>query len=104
MVSITAGKQGSWCWDSHQLNNFPAIKTEATSTAGAGDAFFAGILSGLALGLHLFDAQQLASLVAGLSVTSPNTIHKGVDRHSLYKFLHTSDLTFSEKIIRLLED
>jgi len=104
MASITAGKQGSWCWDSHQLNNFPAIETEATSTAGAGDAFFAGILCGLALGLHLFDAQQFASLVAGLSVTSLHTIHKGVDRQSLYKFLHTSDLTFSDKIIRLLED
>ena len=104
MASITAGKQGSWCWDSHQLNNFPAIETEATSTAGAGDAFFAGILCGLALRLHLFDAQQFASLVAGLSVTSLHTIHKGVDRQSLYKFLHTSDLTFSDKIIRLLED
>jgi ribokinase len=104
MVSITAGKQGSWCWDSNQMNIFPAIKTEATSTAGAGDAFFAGILCGLALGLHLFDAQQFASLVAGLSVTSPHTIHKGVDRHSLFKFLHSSDLTFSEIIIKLLED
>jgi len=104
MVSITAGKQGSWCWDCYRLNSFPAIKTETTSTAGAGDAFFAGILCGLTLGLHLFDAQQFASLVAGLSVTSPHTIHKGVDRHSLYKFLHTSDLTFSENIIRLLED
>ena len=104
MVSVTAGKQGSWCWDSHQLNSFPAIKTEVNSTAGAGDAFFAGILCGLALGLHLFDAQRFASLVAGLSVTSPNTIHKGIDRHSLNKFLHSSDLTFSETIIKLLED
>jgi ribokinase len=104
MVSITAGNQGSWCWDGSQLNSFPAIKTEAISTAGAGDAFFSGIICGLALGLHLFDAQQFASLVAGLSVTSPNTIHKGIDRHSLYTFFHTSDLTFSEKIIRLLED
>jgi sugar/nucleoside kinase (ribokinase family) len=104
MASITAGKQGSWCWDGHQLNSFPAIKTETISTAGAGDAFFSGIICGLALGLHLFEAQQLASLVAGLSVTSPNTIHKGIDRHTLYKFLHTSDLTFSKKIIKLLED
>jgi ribokinase len=104
MVSITAGKKGSWCWDGHQLNSFPAIRTEAISTAGAGDAFFSGILCGLTLGLHLFDAQQLASLVAGLSITSPDTIHKGVDRHSLYKFLGTSDLTFSETVIKLLED
>jgi ribokinase len=104
IVSITAGKQGSWCWDGHQLNSFPAIKTETICTAGAGDAFFSGIICGIALGLHLFEAQQLASLIAGLSVTSPNTIHKGIDRHSLYKFLQTSDLTFSEKIIKLLED
>jgi len=104
MVSITAGKQGSWCWDGLHLNSFPAVKTEVISTAGAGDAFFSGILCGLALGLHLFDAQQLASLVAGLAVTSPHTIHKGVDRYSLYKFLHTSDLTFSEIVIKLLED
>ncbi len=104
MVSVTTGKKGSWCWDGHQLNSFPSINTKAISTAGAGDAFFSGIICGLALGLHLFDAQQLASVVAGLSVTSPDTIHKGVDRQSLNKFLNTSDLTFSEKIIKLLED
>src|SRR5450759_4306767 len=44
MVSITAGKKGSWCWDGHQLNSFPSINSEAISTAGAGDAFFSGIL------------------------------------------------------------
>lgn len=104
MVSITAGNRGSWCWDGHQLNSFPAVKTEPISTAGAGDAFFSGILCGLAIGLHLFDAQQLASLVAGLAVTSPHTIHKGINRSTLYKFLQTSELTFSEKIIKLLED
>jgi ribokinase len=104
MVSITGGKQGSWCWDGHQLNSFPAVKAESISTAGAGDAFFSGILCGLAIGLHLFDAQQLASLVAGLAVTSPHTIHKGINRGTLYKFLLTSELTFSEKVIKLLED
>jgi ribokinase len=103
LVSITAGKQGSWCWDSHQLNWFPAIVTRAASTAGAGDAFFAGVICGIALGLPLFEAQQLATLVAGLSVTSPHTIHRGVDRHSLVEFMHTSDLRFSEIIIKLLE-
>jgi len=104
MVSITAGKDGSWCWDGNQLNSFPAVKAEAVSTAGAGDAFFSGILCGLTLGLHLFDAQQLASLVAGLSVCSPNTIHKGIDRHSLNEFLRTTDTKFSETITKLLEE
>jgi sugar/nucleoside kinase (ribokinase family) len=104
MVAITAGKHGSWCWDGHHLNGFPAVRAKAISTAGAGDAFFSGILCGLALGLCLFDAQQLASLVAGLSVTSPHTINKEVDRHSLNTFIHTSDLAFSDTIIKLLED
>ena len=104
MVSITSGKQGSWCWDGYRLNSFPAVKTGVISTAGAGDAFFSGILCGLALGLHLFDAQQLASLVAGFAVTSPDTIHKGINRHTVYKFLQNSDLAFSEIIIKLLED
>jgi ribokinase len=104
IVSVTAGKQGSWCWDGHKLNSFPAVKTEPISTAGAGDAFFSGLLIGLTLGLHLFDAQQLASLLGGLSVTSPDTIHKGIDRHSLYKFIKSSDLAFSDTIIKLLEE
>ena len=104
LISVTVGKNGSWCWDGHKLNGFPAVKTEAVSTAGAGDAFFSGIICGLSLGLHLFDAQQLASLLAGLSVTSRDTIHKGADRQLLQKFLIKSDITFSETIIKLLED
>ena len=103
LVSITAGKKGSWCWDSRQMNPFPAIATKAVSTAGAGDAFFSGLLCGIALGLTLNEAQQLATLVAGLSVTSPHTIHSGVDRYSLFEYLNTSDLKFSKRIIKLLD-
>jgi ribokinase len=104
LVSVTAGKDGSWCWDGTDLNRFPSVKVNPVSTAGAGDAFFAGIISGLALGLHLFEAQQLASLVAGLSVCSPDTIHKGIERHSLRQFMLSSDVTFSKTILKLLEE
>jgi sugar/nucleoside kinase (ribokinase family) len=83
---------------------FPAVKVKAISTAGAGDAFFSGIISGLTLGLSIFEAQQLASLVAGLSVCSPDTIHKGIDRVSLNHFLRTSGIDFSETILKLLEE
>ena len=103
-ISVTVGKDGSWCWDGSDLNWFPAIKVKPVSTAGAGDAFFAGIISGLALGLHIFDAQQLASLVAGLSVCSPDTIHKGIERSSLRKFMLSSEMNFSETILNLLEE
>jgi ribokinase len=104
LVSVTAGKEGSWTWDGKVLNFLPAIKTHAVSTAGAGDAFFSGILTGHAIGFHLFEAQHLATLIAGLSVTSPDTIHKGIDRCSLYRFMCTSGIKFSDAINRLLED
>jgi len=103
-VAITAGDQGSWCWDGYRINRFSAAKVKAMNTAGAGDAFFSGLLCGLVLGMHLFDAQQLATLVAGLSVTSPHTIHHGLDRKSLQIFMPQSGLTFSDAVIRLMED
>jgi sugar/nucleoside kinase (ribokinase family) len=104
MLSVTDGKNGSWCWDGAVLHRFPAVRANVVSTAGAGDAFFSGLISGLALGLSLSDAQQLASLVAGLSVSSPDTIHKGIDRQSLNQFLHCSELKFSDTILKLLEE
>jgi len=104
IVSVTGGKKGSWCRDSKELSWFPAVKTTAVSTAGAGDAFFAGIICGIALGMSMKDSQQLATLVAGMSVTSPHTIHDGINRHSLFEFLKKSDLDFSETISKILED
>lgn len=104
MVSVTMGKLGSWCWDGTHLNFFKAVETTSVSTAGAGDAFFSGILTGLALGLHIFEAQQLASLTAALSVTSPDTIFKGIDRTSLKRFMLDSNLKISDKVVLLLED
>jgi ribokinase len=103
-IAITAGKQGSWCWDGQKLNKFPAIKTNVVSTAGAGDAFFSGLLTGLSLGFHLFEAQQLASLVAGFSVKSPHTINKEINRRTLNSFLHASEIIFSESVTKILEE
>lgn len=74
-LSITAGKIGSWSWDGQQLAFDPAVDVRAEGTAGAGDAHFAGVLAGLTAGLPLAVAQQLATIVAGASVTSPHTIH-----------------------------
>jgi sugar/nucleoside kinase (ribokinase family) len=104
MVSITAGKDGSWSWDGNQMNFSPAIISKTVSTAGAGDAFFSGLLCGLVLGLHMKDSQQLASLIAGLSVTSPHTINKGVTRSTINEFMITSGFAFSEETKKLLED
>jgi ribokinase len=82
-ASLTAGSKGSWVWDGEELSHIPALEVELVSTAGAGDAHLAGILAGLAAGLSLNEAHELGVLVAGLSVTSPHTIHRGIDRKSL---------------------
>ncbi len=79
-ISVTAGAAGSWSWDGRSIAADPALPVRVETTSGAGDAHFAGILAGLAVGLPLAEAQQLGTLVAAASVTSPHTIHPGLDR------------------------
>ena len=74
-LSITAGKTGSWSWDAHELAFDPAVAVKVEGTSGAGDAHFAGVLAGLSANLSLAEAQQVGTIVAGASVTSPHTIH-----------------------------
>jgi ribokinase len=95
-VSVTAGKKGSWVWDCRRVTHAPAPEVEAVSAAGAGDAFLAGMLAGVHAGLDLPEAQELAALVAALSVTSPHTIHKGIDRESLARFAVRVGAPFEE--------
>jgi sugar/nucleoside kinase (ribokinase family) len=102
-VSVTAGNKGSWCWDGDVLHFFPSIKTDVKSTAGAGDAFFSGLLCGKVLALDIQESQQLATLIAGLSVQSLHTIHKGIDRESLGLFMANSGLSFSDRVTQLFE-
>jgi len=78
-ISVTAGRAGSWSWDTTRLRRDEALRVQVQGTTGAGDAHFAGILCGLAAGLELADAQSLGTLLAGASVTSPDTINREID-------------------------
>jgi ribokinase len=104
LVSITAGKAGSWSWDGETLAHVPAFPAEVVSTAGAGDAHMAGIVAGLVTGLSISQAQELGTLTAALSVTSPHTIHKEVDRKSLRAFAAQIQSPLSEVVESLLTD
>jgi sugar/nucleoside kinase (ribokinase family) len=104
LISVTGGRAGSWCWDGARLHHVPCLSVEVRSTAGAGDAFFSGLLCGLALNLPLPEAQCLATLLAGMSVTSPHTIHKGIDRVSLRTFAAATGLPLTASIQNLLND
>jgi len=78
-LSITAGKMGSWFWDGSGLHFTPSIAFPAVSAAGAGDAHLACLIVAAALGMPPEAGAFLASLVAGISVSSPHTIHPYLD-------------------------
>jgi sugar/nucleoside kinase (ribokinase family) len=69
------------------MTHLPAFPTNVVSTAGAGDAHIAGIICGLAAGLHLQQAQELGGLVAALAISSPHTIAPDVNRASLRDYV-----------------
>jgi ribokinase len=103
-VTITAGKEGSWSWDGKSLHHLPAFPTRLVSTAGAGDAFLAGVITGLVAGLPLERTQELGALVAALSVTSPHTINPEIERRSLLSFSSEFSLPLSEEVRQLFQD
>ena len=102
VVSITAGRTGSWTWDGKALHHLPAYPTSVVSTAGAGDAFMAGMIVGRVANLNLCQSQELAGLVAAFSITSPHTIHPGLERASLLAFIEENQISLSEPVQNLL--
>lgn len=104
LISVTAGKNGSWSWDGKSLGHVPAFRTEVVNTAGAGDAHLSGIVAGLVAGLTMSQAQEAGTLVAALSVTSPHTIAPGIDRQSLRHFAARAQVSICDAVRSLLED
>lgn len=101
-VTITAGKRGSWCMDGQKIQALPALPVQVVSTAGAGDAFFAGLLSGIIAGLSFHMAQELGTLVAACSVTSPHTIHPTLDRNALAALVEEIHPQLSGEVLGLM--
>ena len=103
LVSLTAGRDGSWICDGGRLIHRPAIPAEVCSTAGAGDAHLAGLMVGLSAGLSFEQAHELAGLLASYTVTSPHTIHPGAGREELQRFALKSGVSLSGEVRGLLE-
>jgi hypothetical protein len=57
---------------------------------------------GVVAGLSLAEAQELGRLVAALSITSPHTIHPGIDRISLLEFAAQAETKLPQKVQSLL--
>jgi len=103
-ISITNGNNGSWSWDGKILNHLPVLKVDVQNTAGAGDAFLSGLIVGKTAGLSLQESQQLATLMASVSVQSPHTINCDLDKSSLFKLAECSNENVNKNVISLLED
>jgi ribokinase len=101
-LSITAGKTGSWSWDGHELAFDAAVAVKVEGTSGAGDAHFAGVLAGLSANLSLSEAQQVGTIVAGASVTSPHTIHPELTS-ALLRSTCGLRVRTSERVLSLLD-
>jgi sugar/nucleoside kinase (ribokinase family) len=115
-VLITDGARGSHCFHDGKLEHHPAIPAEAVSTAGAGDAFLAGTLTGICCGLPwlngsagdptapLSSAVDLGTLLASLSVTSPDTIHMGINACNLLEYAESKGLTLTDSCRRIFRE
>jgi len=95
MLCVTAGHSGSWGFHLGDWEYIPALDADAVSTAGAGDAYLAAVLAALIQGADFIrhpgrqrgtltegavsTACDYGALVAGISVTSPHTIHPDLD-------------------------
>lgn len=102
LISITAGALGSWSFDGGAPQFVPALRVPVANTAGAGDAHLAGILAGLSWGLPLAKAQEIGTLVAAQSVTSPHTIHPGIHARGLADAAKSYRAPLSDEVAGLL--
>jgi len=110
-IVISDSREGSYAFQNDTLEYIPPLKTTAITTggAGAGDAMLAGIIVGLCCGLPfikrisntyfsetpIFSSVELGTLLASLSVTSPDTIHSNADARMLLNYAERKNIHFS---------
>ncbi|MGX9837354.1 aminoimidazole riboside kinase [Enterobacter dykesii] len=70
LVLVTQGKEGVIAWHQGTVKHYPATPVECVDTTGAGDAFVAGLLNGLAAGQDLTPVIALAQRCGALATTA----------------------------------
>ncbi len=117
-ILITDGPRGSYCYYENNLERTRVPSVQVSSTAGAGDAFLAGTITGLCCGLPLTkgvsdnyfsetpikSAVELGTLVASLSVTSRDTIHPTADAELLFRFATQNAVSFGADFSKIFKD
>jgi len=88
---ITCGGHGAYVFENGNAAHVPVIEVPVVSTAGAGDAFLSGTLSGMALGMCMTNAATLGGVVAAFAVLSPDTIAGDVSLKNLLRSKFTPE-------------
>ncbi|HFK5806137.1 aminoimidazole riboside kinase [Enterobacter bugandensis] len=70
LVLVTQGKEGVIAWHQGAVKHYPATPVQCVDTTGAGDAFVAGLLFGLAASQELVPAIALAQRCGALATTA----------------------------------
>ncbi|HGH4686356.1 aminoimidazole riboside kinase [Enterobacter bugandensis] len=70
LVLVTQGKEGVIAWHEGAVKHYPATPVQCVDTTGAGDAFVAGLLYGLAASQELVPAIALAQRCGALATTA----------------------------------
>jgi sulfofructose kinase len=66
---VTDGANGSWALDDGQILHQPALPVEAIDTTGCGDAYHAGYVVGLLLGVGLRRRMEIGAWLASIVAT-----------------------------------
>jgi len=117
-ILITDGAKGAYYYKKNYLGFTPIPEVPVVSTAGAGDAFLAGVIAGLCCGLpmgkefsdtnfsstELKSAVELGVLMGSFSVASADTIHPDAGAEALYRFAMENQVKFGNDFSILFKD
>ena len=118
-IALTAGEQGAYGFENGKWQFCQAPAVPVASTAGAGDALLAGILSGLSAGLPFLSAGnvsaasragslpaalELGVLTASFSVTSPHTIHPEASVSAILLFAEIHGMAKFRKVLAMCHE
>jgi sugar/nucleoside kinase (ribokinase family) len=86
-VAVTQGARGALVVTESEELEVPAFDVPVVDTSGCGDAFSAGFLRGIGLGLDLRGAAELGCATAAHVVQGVGTDHGGYTLDSVQEFV-----------------
>lgn len=93
---MTCGARGSYACEGRRAVHLPAQAANVVATGGAGDAYTAGVICGLALELDFLpetgkpSAPELGAVLSAEAISVADTIAEQIDRNTVLRYLKTT--------------